>query len=222
MSAVWILFELLGFLLETFQIDDFRFQIQALPIFSFGFPASFSVFKLQSEIINLQFSSRPWHAHVGPSTMVGRFEGNHNEENVMQRKASAVWKGGLKDGKGSLSAPGGVLNNTQYSFATRFENAAGTNPEELIAAAHAGCFSMALSAQLGGANLTPESISTNVTLSLDKLDSGWTITASHIDVVGKVPGADAATFQKYAEAAEKGCPVSKVLNAKITMTAKLE
>ncbi len=140
----------------------------------------------------------------------------------MQRKASAVWKGGLKDGKGSLSAPGGVLNNTQYSFSTRFENAAGTNPEELIAAAHAGCFSMALSAQLGGANLTPESISTNVTLSLDKLDSGWTITASHIDVVGKVPGADAATFQKYAEAAEKGCPVSKVLNAKITMTAKLE
>jgi osmotically inducible protein OsmC len=139
----------------------------------------------------------------------------------MQRKASAVWKGGLKDGKGSLSAPGGVLNNTQYSFSTRFENAPGTNPEELIAAAHAGCFSMALSAQLGGANLTPESISTTVTLSLDKLDSGWTITASHIDVVGKVPGADAAMFQKYAEAAEKGCPVSKVLNAKITMNAKL-
>jgi lipoyl-dependent peroxiredoxin len=140
----------------------------------------------------------------------------------MQRKASAVWKGGLKDGKGTLSAPGGVLNNTQYSFSTRFENAPGTNPEELIAAAHAGCFSMALSAQLGGGNLTPQSISTTVTLSLDKLDSGWTITASHIDVVGKVPGADAATFQKYAEAAEKGCPVSKVLNAKITMNAKLE
>jgi len=140
----------------------------------------------------------------------------------MQRKASAVWKGGLKDGKGSLSAPGGVLNNTQYSFTTRFENAPGTNPEELIAAAHAGCFSMALSAQLGSGNLTPESISTTVTLSLDKLDSGWTITASHIDVVGKVPGADAATFQKYAEAAEKGCPVSKVLNAKITMNANLE
>jgi len=140
----------------------------------------------------------------------------------MQRKASAVWKGGLKDGKGLLSAPGGVLNNTPYSFTTRFENAPGTNPEELIAAAHAGCFSMALSAQLGGANLTAESISTTITLSLDKLDSGWTITASHIDVVGKVPGADAAAFQKYAEAAEKGCPVSKVLNAKITMTAKLE
>jgi osmotically inducible protein OsmC len=140
----------------------------------------------------------------------------------MQRKASAVWKGGLKDGKGSLSAPGGVLNNTQYSFASRFESGAGTNPEELIAAAHAGCFSMALSGQLGSGNLTAESISTNVTLTMEKLDSGWTITASHIDVTGKVPGADAATFQKYAEAAEKGCPVSKVLNAKITMTATLE
>jgi len=119
----------------------------------------------------------------------------------MERKASAVWKGGLKDGKGTMSAPGGVLNNAQYSFTTRFENAPGTNPEELIAAAHAGCFSMALSAQLGGANLRPESISTTVTLSLEKLDSGWSITQSHIDVVGKVPGADAATFQKYAEAA---------------------
>jgi lipoyl-dependent peroxiredoxin len=156
-------------------------------------------------------------------------EGEHFQEifiitrrRSMQRKASAVWKGGLKDGLGSLSAPGGVLNNTQYSFSTRFENAPGTNPEELIAAAHAGCFSMALSGQLGSGNLTPDSIATTVTLSLDKLDSGWTITSSHIDVVGKVPGADAATFQKYAEAAEKGCPVSKVLNAKITMTATLE
>ncbi|HEY3618035.1 MAG TPA: OsmC family protein [Candidatus Sulfotelmatobacter sp.] len=139
----------------------------------------------------------------------------------MQRKASAVWKGGLKDGKGTITAPSGVLKETAYSFTTRFENTPGTNPEELIAAAHAACFSMALSAQLGGANLTPESIATTVTLSLDKLDSGWAITASHIDVVGKVPGADAATFQKYAEAAEKGCPVSKVLNAKITMSAKL-
>ncbi|HEY6764521.1 MAG TPA: OsmC family protein [Candidatus Sulfotelmatobacter sp.] len=140
----------------------------------------------------------------------------------MQRKASAVWKGGLKEGKGAISAPGGVLNNTPYSFSTRFENASGTNPEELIAAAHAGCFSMALSGQLGGGNLTAESISTTVTVTLEKLDSGWTITESHIDVVGKVPGADAATFLKFAEAAEKGCPVSKLLKAKITMTAKLE
>src|SRR6202050_4236478 len=140
----------------------------------------------------------------------------------MQRKASAVWKGGLKDGQGTVSSASGILSNTKYSFTTRFGDAPGTNPEELIAAAHAACFSMALSAQLGGANLTPESINTNVTLTMEKLDSGWTITESHIDVVGKVPGADAATFQKYAEAAEKGCPVSKVLNAKITMIAKLE
>src|SRR5947209_9552328 len=140
----------------------------------------------------------------------------------MERRASAVWKGGLKDGKGAVSSTSGVLSNPPYSLTTRFENAPGTNPEELIAAAHAACFSMALSAQLGGANLTPESINTSVTLSLEKLESGWTITASHLDVVGRVPGADAATFQKYAEAAEKGCPVSKVLNAKISMNAKLE
>src|SRR5947207_14222022 len=141
---------------------------------------------------------------------------------TMQRKASAVWKGGLKDGKGTISAPGGVLNNTQYSFSTRFENAPGTNPEELIAAAHAGCFSMALSAQLGQAGLTPDSINTTATLSLDKLDSGWTITAIHLDVHGKVPNADPAAFQKAAENAKAGCPVSKVLNAKITMDAKLD
>ena len=140
----------------------------------------------------------------------------------MQRKASAVWKGGLKEGKGTVSATSGVLSNTPYSFTTRFENAPGTNPEELIAAAHAGCFSMALSAQLGGANLTPESINTSATLAMEKLDAGWTITAVHLDVVGRVPKADDAAFQKAAEDAKKGCPVSKVLNAKITMTAKLE
>lgn len=140
----------------------------------------------------------------------------------MQRKASAVWKGGLKEGKGTVSATSGVLSNTPYSFTTRFENTPGTNPEELIAAAHAACFSMALSAQLGTANLTPDSVSTSATLSLDKLDAGWTITAVHLDVAAKVPGADDATFQKLAENAKAGCPVSKVLNAKITMTAKLE
>ena len=140
----------------------------------------------------------------------------------MQRKASAIWKGGLKDGKGSVSATSGVLNNTPYSFATRFENTPGTNPEELIAAAHAACFSMALSGQLGGANLTASSIETTATLTLEKLESGFTITAVHLDVVGRVPGADAATFEKLAGNAKTGCPVSKVLNAKITMTAKLE
>ncbi len=140
----------------------------------------------------------------------------------MQRKASAIWKGGLKDGKGSVSSTSGVLSNTPYSFTTRFENTPGTNPEELIAAAHAACFSMALSAQLGGANLTPSSIETAANLTLEKLDSGWTITAVHLDVVGKVPGADDAAFQKAAADAKAGCPVSKVLNAKITMSAKLE
>jgi osmotically inducible protein OsmC len=140
----------------------------------------------------------------------------------MQRKASAVWKGGLKDGKGAVSSSSGVLNNTPYSFSTRFENTPGTNPEELIAAAHAGCFSMALSGQLGGANLTASSIETTATLTMEKLDSGWTITAVHLDVVGRVPNADQAAFQKAAENAKSGCPVSKVLKANITMNAKLE
>jgi lipoyl-dependent peroxiredoxin len=140
----------------------------------------------------------------------------------MQRKASAVWKGGLKDGKGTVSSTSGVLSNTPYSFTTRFENSPGTNPEELIAAAHAACFSMALSAQLGNANLTPESINTSATLTMEKLDAGWTITAIQLDVAAKVPKADAAAFQTAADNAKAGCPVSKVLNAKITMNAKLE
>ncbi len=131
----------------------------------------------------------------------------------MKRRASAVWKGGLKDGKGTVSATSGVLNNTPYSFATRFENASGTNPEELLAAAHAACFSMALSGQ---------SISTTATLTMEKLDSGWAITAVHLDVSARVPKADAAAFNKAAENAKSGCPVSKVLKANITMTAKLE
>lgn len=140
----------------------------------------------------------------------------------MQRKASAVWKGGLKDGKGTVSSSSGVLSNTPYSFATRFENTPGTNPEELIAAAHAACFSMALSAQLSGANLIPESISTNATLTMEKLDSGWAITKVHLDVVARVAKADQAAFNKAAENAKSGCPVSKVLKAEITMNARLE
>jgi lipoyl-dependent peroxiredoxin len=139
----------------------------------------------------------------------------------MERKASAVWKGGLKDGKGTVSSASGVLSNTPYSFATRFEGTPGTNPEELIAAAHAGCFSMALSAQLGTANLKPESINTSATLTMEKLEAGWTITAVHLDVTAKVPGASAEAFNKAAQDAKAGCPVSKVLNAKITMNAKL-
>lgn len=139
----------------------------------------------------------------------------------MQRKGSAHWSGGLKDGKGTVSTASGVLNNTQYSFSTRFENGIGTNPEELIAAAHASCFSMALSAQLGNAGMTAESIDTTATVTLEKTDAGFTITSSHLDVAVKLPGADKAKFDEAAKAAETGCPISRVLNAKITMDAKL-
>ena len=140
----------------------------------------------------------------------------------MERKASAIWKGGLKDGKGAVSSDSHVLDGTPYSFSTRFENTPGTNPEELIAAAHAACFSMALSAQLGGAKLTPSSIETSATLTMKKEEAGWAITDIHLDVVGHVPGADDAAFQKAAADAKAGCPVSKVLRANITMSAKLE
>jgi lipoyl-dependent peroxiredoxin len=143
------------------------------------------------------------------------------EEDRMQRKGSAHWSGGLKDGKGTVYTTSGVLNNTQYSFSTRFENGIGTNPEELIAAAHAGCFSMALSAQLGNAGMTAESIDTTATITLDKTDAGFSITSSHLEVTAKIPGADQAKFDAAAKAAEAGCPVSRVLNAKITMEAKL-
>ena len=139
----------------------------------------------------------------------------------MTRTASAHWSGGLKDGKGTVSSASGVLSNTQYSFATRFENGAGTNPEELIAAAHAGCFSMALSGQLGNAGMTAESIDTKASLTLEKTDAGFTITAIHLDVTAKIPGADAAKFKEAAENAKKGCPVSRVLNTSITMDARL-
>jgi osmotically inducible protein OsmC len=140
----------------------------------------------------------------------------------MKRKASAVWQGGLKDGKGTISTDSGVLANTQYSFSTRFEDGAGTNPEELIAAAHAGCFSMALSGQLSAAGLTAESINTTASVSLEKTDAGFAITKVHLDVSAKVPGADQAAFEKATNNAKTGCPVSKVLNAEITMTATLE
>jgi osmotically inducible protein OsmC len=140
---------------------------------------------------------------------------------LMVRKASAVWKGSLKEGKGTISSDSGVLSNTPYSFSTRFENAKGTNPEELIAAAHAGCFTMALSAQLGNAGITPESLETTASLTLDKLDAGWTVTKIHLDVSARIPGADKAAFDKAAEAAKAGCPISRLLKAEITMTARL-
>lgn len=140
----------------------------------------------------------------------------------MKRHASAEWKGGLKDGKGTISTQSNVLSETQYSFSTRFEDGIGTNPEELIAAAHAGCFSMALSGQLGNAGLTAESINTTATVTLDKKDGSFAITAVHLEVRARVPGADEQAFETAANNAKAGCPVSKVLNAEITMDAKLE
>ena len=139
----------------------------------------------------------------------------------MQRFASAVWRGGLKDGKGAVSTASGVLKNTPYSFAMRFENTPGTNPEELVAAAHAGCFSMALSGELGKLGLTPESIENKATLNFEKTDAGFTVTSIHLDIGAKVPKADQSTFDKAADAAKKGCPISRLLNTQITMSARL-
>jgi osmotically inducible protein OsmC len=141
---------------------------------------------------------------------------------VIKKKGSAVWKGGLKDGKGSVSTESGVLSNAQYGFNTRFENGPGTNPEELLGAAHAGCFSMALSAQLGEAGMKADSIETTATVSLEKVEGGFAITAVHLDLKAKIPGADKAAFEKAANNAKAGCPVSKLFNTKITLDAKLE
>lgn len=140
----------------------------------------------------------------------------------MKRKASAVWKGGLKDGKGTVSTESGVLSNNAYSFSTRFENEKGTNPEELIAAAHAGCFSMALSAELGKAGMTPQSISTTATITLEMLEGGPTVTESHLETVAKIPGAKKEVFEAAANAAKAGCPISRLLNTRISLDAKLE
>ena len=139
----------------------------------------------------------------------------------MVRKASAVWNGTLKEGKGTISTESGVLSNSQYSFSTRFENGKGTNPEELIAAAHAGCYSMALSAQLGNAGITPQSLETTASVTLEKLDSGFTVTKVHLDLTARIPGVDKAAFDKAAADAKAGCPISKLLKAEITLTTTL-
>jgi len=141
---------------------------------------------------------------------------------ALKRKASAQWNGGLKDGKGTISTDSGVLRETQYSFSTRFEEGAGTNPEELIAAAHAGCFSMALSGQLTNAGTPPESVRTQATVTMEKTDAGFTVTGVHLDVTARVPGIDQAAFDTAANNAKTGCPISRLLNATITMSAKLE
>lgn len=140
----------------------------------------------------------------------------------MKKNASAVWKGDLKSGKGALSTQSGVLSNQPYGFNTRFEDVPGTNPEELLGAAHAGCFSMALSNILGQAGLTADSIETRAEVTLDKSDDGFAITAVHLKVLAAIPGASAQAFAEAANKAKLGCPVSKVLNAKITMDAQLK
>ena len=140
----------------------------------------------------------------------------------MIKKASAVWRGGIKDGGGTISTETGVLREAPYGFKARFENGKGTNPEELIGAAHAGCFSMALSGMLGDAGLTAEKIETHAAVTLEKIGAGYEITASHLSVSAKIPGADDAKFQEIANKTKVGCPVSKLLNARITMDATLE
>jgi len=139
----------------------------------------------------------------------------------MVRKASAVWQGSLKEGKGNISTESGTLSNAQYSFSTRFENGKGTNPEELIAAAHAGCFTMALSGQLGAAGITAENLETTASVTMEKLEAGMTITKVHLDVTAHIPGGDQAKFDTAAANAKAGCPISRLLKAEITMTAKL-
>lgn len=139
----------------------------------------------------------------------------------MKKTASAIWQGGLKDGKGQISTQSGALKQNPYGFNTRFEDTPGTNPEELIGAAHAGCFSMALSMMLGEAGLTPERIDTTAEVSLDKQDDGFAITAVHLILKAKVPGASEEQFLEIANKAKAGCPVSKVLNAEISLDAAL-
>lgn len=140
----------------------------------------------------------------------------------MKRSANAQWQGDLKSGQGTMSTDSGSLASQPYSFHTRFEDGKGTNPEELLAAAHAGCFSMALSAQLAQAGLTAESIRTKCTITLDKTDSGFGITESHLELRARIPGATQAAFDTATEAAKAGCPVSKLYNTHITLDAKLE
>lgn len=140
----------------------------------------------------------------------------------MKRNASAHWEGGLKDGKGTVSTQSGVLDKQQYSFGTRFENGKGTNPEELIGAAHAGCYSMALSMILGEKDLTADSIDTKADVTLEEVDGGFAVTAVHLTLTASIPGADEETFREAAEAAKKGCPISKLLNADITLDAMLK
>lgn len=140
----------------------------------------------------------------------------------MQRKGSAVWEGGLKEGKGVVSTASGALKQTPYGFGSRFENGIGTNPEELLAAAHAGCFTMALSAELGKVGITPTRLETTATVTLEQSGEGFAITKSHLDLVADIPGADKAKFDAAVKSAEVGCPVSKLFKAEISVSSRLK
>src|SRR5712692_458021 len=173
------------------------------------------------------FSTRPFSEYTLPRRSGIEFSGSKKNERakrreIMQRKASAVWQGSLKDGKGSISTDSGVLKQTQYSFSTRFENGVGTNPEELLAAAHAGCFTMALSAQLGKAGLKPEKLEAIATISFEKVGEHFAITKSHLDLLAQVPGASQAKFDAAVNAAQTGCPVSRLFKAAISVDARLQ
>jgi osmotically inducible protein OsmC len=139
----------------------------------------------------------------------------------MKRTATAKWKGSLKDGSGTVSATSGIFSNVPYNTSGRFETGTGTSPEELIAAAHASCFAMALSAELGKLDITPDTLDVRATVSLDKLAAGWTVSSSHLDLTATIPNVDRAKFQQAADAAKAGCPISRLLNAEITLEAKL-
>tara|TARA_R100000750_G_scaffold26075_2_gene16746 strand:+ start:303 stop:827 length:525 start_codon:yes stop_codon:yes gene_type:complete len=169
---------------------------------------------------------RPAGRHVAPHALkrqiASLFVHSQHPENSMKKTASAVWQGDLKSGKGTISTESGALKDNPYGFNTRFEGAPGTNPEELIGAAHAGCFSMALSMMLGQAGLTAERINTSAEVTLDKDDKGFSITAIALTLKAKVPGADNEQFQQIANQAKEGCPVSRVLNAQISLDATLE
>jgi osmotically inducible protein OsmC len=141
---------------------------------------------------------------------------------TVERKASAVWHGSLREGQGTMSVESGVLRDATYSFGTRFESTAGTNPEELIGAAHAGCFSMALSGQLTSAGTPPERITTTATVTLEKKEPGFTVTRIHLDVKARVPGAEPQALQMAAKNALSGCPISRLLNTQVTMSAALD
>jgi osmotically inducible protein OsmC len=189
-------------------------------------PGRFLAFSMESQFCGLSARSFSQLRVRGPdSALAIRVRARHSfieRGERMKRKATAVWRGDVKTGKGSLSTESTVLENAQYSFSTRFENGIGTNPEELLAAAHAGCFAMALSAQLGMANLTARRLDVTATITLERVGEHHAVTKSHLDLSAQVPGATREAFDAAVKAAEVGCPVSKLFRAAISVEAHLD